>query len=221
MLTHGGSAMYEPLQTAPRVATAFCAVLQWNGMFFSGTIRILAMASIAPLCSLAQQAGVPTDWDIQKLVTAIAEQSARIQPLVEQIRPKEWVAKGASDTYVQQWDSAHAQAQTVKLSADNLVREPQRLSAALDTYFRLQNLEVVLTSLIDGVRKYQNPALAELLQSELVANSASRQQLRQYVVDLAATKEQEFKVMDQEAQRCRESISRQPLAAPPKKKTGK
>ena len=189
-------------------------------MFLRSTFRILAVASVAPLYALAQQPGVPTDWDVQKLVIAIAEQSARIQPLVEQIRPKEWVAKGASDTYVQQWDSAHAQAKTVKLSADNLVREPERLSAALDTYFRLQNLEVVLTSLIDGVRKYQNPALADLLRSVLSENSASRQQLRQYLVDLAAIKEQEFKVADQEAQRCREMISKQPIAAPVKKRTG-
>src|SRR5579864_8571360 len=169
-------------------------------MSFRSTLRMLAMTFIAPICAVTQQAGVPTDWDVQKLVKAIAEQSARFQPLVEQVRPKEWVAKGASDTYVQQWDSAHAQAQAVKLSADNLVREPERLSAALDTYFRLQNLEVVLTSLIDGVRKYQNPALADLLRSVLSENSASRQQLRQYLVDLAAIKEQEFKVMDEEAQ---------------------
>jgi hypothetical protein len=45
--------------------------------------------------------------------------------------------------------------------------------------------------------------------------------LRQYLTDLAAVKELEFKVMDQEAQRCRESISRQPVAAPVKKKNGK
>ena len=185
-------------------------------------LRILALAALGQLCSLAQQAGVPTDWDVQKLVKAVAEQSARILPLVEQIRPKEWVAKGASDTYVQQWDSAHAQAKTVKLSADNLVQEPERLSFALDTYFRLQNLEIVLSSLIDGVRKYQNPALADLLRSVLSENSASRQQLRQYLVDLAAVKEQEFKVMDEEAQRCRESISKLPASSPPpKRKSGK
>jgi len=39
------------------------------------------------------------------------------------------------------------------------------------------------------------------------------------LVDLAAIKEQEFKVMDQEAQRCREMISRQPN--PARKKSGK
>src|SRR5262245_29281690 len=116
----------------------------------ASTFRILAMVSTMPLCAAAQQAGVPTEWEVQKLVQAIASQSGRILPLIEQIRPKEWVAAGASDTYVQQWDSAHTQGASLKLSADNLVAEPARLTAALDVYFRLQNLETVLTSLIDG-----------------------------------------------------------------------
>jgi uncharacterized membrane protein YccC len=184
-------------------------------------VHILALVSMLPLCAAAQEAGVPTEWDVQKLVEGIAAQSGRVLPLIEQIRPKEWVARGASDTYVQQWDSAHSQAASLKLSSENLVREPARLSAALDTYFRLQNLETVLTSLVDGVRKYQNPALADLLRSVMSESSASRQQLRQYLTDLAAVKELEFKVMDQEAQRCRENISRQPVAAPVKKKNGK
>src|SRR6266446_5591605 len=184
-------------------------------------IPAVALVSMLPFCAAAQQAGVPTEWDVQKLVAAIASQSARLQPLVEEIHPKDWVARGASDTYLQQWSSAQAQAASVKLSSDSLVQDPARLSAALDTYFRMQNLEVSLTSLIEGVRKYQNPALADLLRAVMSENSSSRQQLRQYLIDLAATKEQEFQVMDQEAQRCRENISRQPTAAPAKKKTGK
>ena len=181
----------------------------------------MALASMLPLCVAAQQAGVPTEWEVQKLVEGVAAQSGRVLPLIEQIHPKQWVAAGASDTYVQQWDSAHTQASSLKLSSENLVREPARLTAALDTYFRLQNLETVLISLIDGVRKYQNPALADLLRSVLSENSSSRQQLRQYLTDLASIKEQEFKVMDQEAQRCREMISRQPMTTPAKKKPGK
>jgi hypothetical protein len=190
-------------------------------MLLGSFSRILALALIAPFFASAQQAGVPMDWDVQKLVQAIAAQSGRFLPLVDQVHPKDWLAKGASGTYVQQWDDAHSQAQQVKLSSDNLVREPERLSAALDTYFRLQSLEVVLTSLIEGVRKYQNPALADLLRSVLSENNASRQQLRQYLVDLAANKEQEFKVMDEEAQRCRAFISKQPAAAPAKKTSAK
>ncbi len=97
----------------------------------------LALALLPANCAVAQNAGVPMDWDVQTLVQAIAAQSAQLQPLVDQIHANDWVAKGAPDTYVQQWDSAHTQAQQVKLSADNLVREPEKLTAALDTYFRL------------------------------------------------------------------------------------
>jgi hypothetical protein len=186
-------------------------------MVFRSSLPILFLV-FAPWCG-AQQPGVPTDWDVQKLVQSVAAQSARLQPLVDQIHPREWPAGGAAAEYAQQWDSAHAQAQSVKLSADNLVREPERLTAALDTYFRLQTLEVVLTSLVEGVRKYQNPALADLVRSLMNENSASRQQLRQYIVDLATTKEQEFKVMDQEAQRCRGIVSTAP-PPPSRKKPG-
>jgi hypothetical protein len=183
-------------------------------------VRILILALMAPFGLLAQQAGVPTEWDVQKLVQAIAAQSVRLQPLIVEIHPKDWIAAGAPDAYVQQWDSARAQAETLKLSSDNLVREPARLTAAFDTYFRMQNLEISLTSLIEGVRKYQNPALADLLRSVLSENSSTGQQLRQYLVDLAAVKEQELKVLDQEAQRCRQAVSRPAGAAPARKKSG-
>src|SRR5438552_5721020 len=186
-------------------------------MPLNSRVPILLLALMAPFRVPAQQAGVPTEWDVQKIVQAVASQSARLEPMVEEIHPKEWIAAGAPAAYVQQWDSARSQARTLKLSSDNLVQEPARLTAALDTYFRLQNLENSLSSLLEGVRKYQNPALADLLRSVLAENNASGQQLRQYLVDLAANKEQEFKVMDQEAQRCREIVTR-PSAAPARKK---
>src|SRR5207248_239164 len=187
----------------------------------NGCVPVFALALIVPSSLSPQQAGVPTEWDVQKLVHAVAAQSARLQPLVEEIHPKEWISAGAPEAYVQQWDSARAQARTLKLSSDNLVQEPARLTAALDTYFRLQNFEISLSSLLDGVRKYQNPALADLLRSVIAENNASGQQLRQYLVDLAANKEQEFKVMDQEAQRCREIVIRPSGAAPARKKSEK
>jgi hypothetical protein len=43
--------------------------------------------------------------------------------------------------------------------------------------------------------------------------------LQQYILELASAREQEFRVADQEAQRCRQSLSRQPsrdLASPKK-----
>ena len=92
--------------------------------------------------------------------------------------------------------------------AGALEKQPERLSVALDTYFRTQTLETRLSSLVDGVRNYQNPAVGDLLVGVLGDNSANRDKLRQYITDLAVTKEQEFKIVDQEAQRCRTVLTR-------------
>ena len=45
-------------------------------------------------------------------------------------------------------------------------------------------------------------------------NGANRERFRQYLVTLAAEREQRLEVMDREAQRCRGILARQPNAAP-------
>src|SRR5205807_1342459 len=107
-------------------------MIKWRKMLLRILILMLStlpLIALAQQQAVAQQAGVPTEWDVQKLVEAISTQSGRLQQIVDQIHPKEWVAKGAPDAYLQQWDSAHGQAATVKQSSDNLVRDPARLSA--------------------------------------------------------------------------------------------
>ena len=99
-------------------------------------------------------------------------------------------------------------------AADVFARQPERLTAALDTLFRMQALEWRLGSLVDGVRKYQDPAAGDLLLAVLRSNSANADGLREYITDLAAQKEQEFRIVEQEAQRCRVEINRAP--APPR-----
>ena len=61
-----------------------------------------------------------------------------------------------------------------------------------------------------GLRKYQNPALADLIESVAAEDRASEDRLKQYLLELASEKEQQIDVMDQEAQRCRAILSRQP-----------
>jgi len=49
-----------------------------------------------------------------------------------------------------------------------------------------------------------------MLNAVIAQNGAVRDRLQQYVLELAAEKEQAFRVADEEAQRCRGSIARQP-----------
>jgi len=164
----------------------------------------------------ATQQGVASEWDARKMIEALGAQAQHVKPIIDQVQPAEWQSKGASGTYVAQWNTAQAQLKYLIASADAFSRQPERLPLGLDAYFRMQAMESVLGSLVEGVRKYQNPALASLMQSVIAENSTNRDRLRQYLQDLATQKEQEFEVADREAQRCRAAMLQQP--APKTKK---
>jgi hypothetical protein len=179
------------------------------------------MKHILPLCFLsaavlspAQAQGVSAPWDISQTLSSLAEQTQRLTPLLEQLTPQQWEAKGAPAAYTSQWRNARSEVGYLLAAAQTLRKQPEKLTLALETLFRLQAVESQVSSLVDGVRRYQNPAVGDLLVSTVAANSANRDQLRQYVTDLAQTKEQEFRIVDGEAQRCRGMLMRQPLAKP-------
>lgn len=178
----------------------------------------LVILSIPALSQSAPPNGVEAEWDIKPAIDRLAAQAGRLKPLLEQLNLQEWVANGAPDTYVAQWKSAQADLQGVLNVAETFKRQPERLPLAIETYFRLERLENKLGSLLDGVRTYQNPALADLIRSLIVENSTNRERLRDYIAELAGNKEKEFEVADKEAQRCRGQLMKQPLPAAPKPK---
>jgi hypothetical protein len=180
-------------------------------MKFALLLCLLIPAPFA-LAQSAQPSGVSSEWDIRKLVDSLEQEAQHLKPIIDQVKPEAWPAKGASSTYIAQWKSAQAEVKYLLSSSDALSRQPEKLTSALDTYFRMQAMESTVGSVVEGVRKYQNPALANLMQTVLGENNANRDRLRQYVQDLAAQKEQELQVADREAQRCRDSLVRQPTS---------
>jgi len=178
---------------------------------FRRSFRVLAPALFAiAMPAAAQQGGFVPEWEIRKTIDAIATQCQRLKPILDQVNPKDWVAKGAPDAYIAQLSSTRTNLEHMSVSAENLAREPERLTFALDTFLRLGSFESLLNSLTEGVRKYQNPAMADLLKGIMSENSSNRDKLRVYMLELAEAKEQEFRVINEEAQRCRTSLSRQP-----------
>lgn len=173
-------------------------------------ILILPLAFALP----ARGQGVSAPWDISQTLTSLAEQSQRLLPILEQLTPDKWEAKGAPAAYTAQWRNARSEVGYLLSAAEAMKKQPEKLTLGLDTLFRLQAVEAQVNSLIEGVRRYQNPAVGDLLVSVVSANSANRDQLRQYITDLAQTKEQEFQVVDREAQRCRGTLMRQPAVRP-------
>src|SRR5580658_5012103 len=161
------------------------------------------------------QPSVATEWDTSKTIAAFSDQAKRLKPILDQLTPPEWVAKGAPQGYVTQWQDVENELSYVGTTAQAWEKDPERLTLALDTLFRWERLAGDLNSLVEGVRHYQNPAVGDLVVSVLGENSTNRDLLQQHIADLASQKEQEFAVVDQEAQRCRGMVTRTP-AAPPK-----
>src|ERR1700676_375154 len=161
-----------------------------------------------------QAQGVSAPWDISQTLSSLSEQTQRLTPVLDQLKPEQWEAKGAPAAYTSQWRNARSEVGYLLAAAQTLRKQPEKLTLALETLFRLQAVESQVNSLVDAVRRYQNPAVGDLLVSVVSANSANRDQLRQYVTDLAQSKEEEFQVVDREAQRCRGTLTRQPPARP-------
>lgn len=176
----------------------------------------LALTLLACLPLAAQTGGLPPEWETRKMLADLAAQAQRFKPILDQVNPQAWVAAGAPETYVTQLQSTRNEVDYLTTTTKALAERPEKLSLALEALFRMQAVESFLRSLGEGIRRYQNPALADLLNGLMSETVASRDRLRSYVVELAAIKEQDLVIMNQEAQRCRAIISRQPAPPPAK-----
>jgi len=160
---------------------------------------------------------VPASWDVSKSVTELAAQVAKLKPVLAQLTPQAWVEQGAPPAYVEQWRGAQQELDYLDQTARALEKQPEKMTTALDLYFRLQAIEWRLQSLSEGARKYQSPAAGDVLAEAVGVHATKRDQLREYITDLAAQNEQQLAVMDREAQRCREQQNATRPAAPAKK----
>lgn len=186
--------------------------------------RLAALLVTAAPGIFAQAQGLAPEWDVRTNLSQLAEEVKRLKPMLSEVNPKDWVANGAPETYVAQQKSTLAEIDYLVGSTEKLARNPEKLSIALETLLRMQSVETMIGSLIEGVRRYQNPALADLLRSALTSNMNARERLRAYVVDLTSVREQEFEVANREAQRCRAELSKRvpsSSAAPARPKPSK
>jgi len=161
-------------------------------------------------------AGLETAWEIAPVLEEMSAHAGRLLVELDRVDARSWVNKGASETYLEQLQSAKEQAKALADRAKALARNPEKLSAGLVVLFRVQSLEAMLGSLEDGLRHYQSAGEGQTLAALAAENGANRDRFQHYLISLAADEEQRVDVMDREAQRCRSL-----LAAPAPSRTGK
>jgi hypothetical protein len=157
------------------------------------------------------EAGLEAPWEVQAFITGIQQNVDRLRPLLAEMHPQQWYdQKGAPSTYILQLQQAQQQLSDIGVTSKNFSQKTDSLSAALDEYFRLEAFDITTRSLEQGARQYGPRGLADRVDALLGQNFSSRERLRDYLRELAMTTEQNFKVADEEAQRCRGIISSEP-----------
>lgn len=157
------------------------------------------------------EAGLESPWDVRTIIAAINSDAAKLKPLLAQLNPQQWYdQKGAPSTYILQLQTAQRQVSDIDITTKMLSQKTEDLALALDEYFRLEALDISARSLAEGARKYGPRGQADQLDALVASNFANRERFRQYLTDLATSTEQNFKIADEEAQRCRGMISKEP-----------
>jgi hypothetical protein len=175
-------------------------------------VFIAAVFAVLFACRLDVQAQQPAEPQVLNAFHAIAQHAARLLPMLDQVHAQEWVAQGAPETYVAQVDLARRQIQTIGTEMEALTQHSDHMQECMRGLFRVQAFHGALDSLLGGLRRYQNPALADLILSVAAEDQGDIEKLQTYILELADEKEQEFQVVDHEAQRCRAMLSKQPAA---------
>ena len=169
----------------------------------------LMISSVLSPVVFAQTQGLPQDWEIRADIDALARQTTQLKLLIEEVKPDQWPEQDSRDAYKAQLKSVLDEIGYLSRSEGELASNPERLSLAFETYLRIQSLDEMTSSLNEGVRRYQDPQLADRIRAAQTGAAAPQEKLRNYIVLLAANRESQYEVMAEEAQRCRAALSRQ------------
>jgi len=157
--------------------------------------------------------GVAAEWDVRKQIGGLVAGIREMDALLRKADTKIFAENGAPETYIALLRSAHGSMQHLINAANALAQDPEKLSAALETYFQMERLQVLLGSLQEGIRKYQSPDLANMLGKVQSGNIVNKDRLQQQIRDIADLREQEFQIANEEAQRCRANLTKQTSTA--------
>ena len=170
-------------------------------------VRALLLLSI-PLLLTAQEGGLTPQWDIRDAMASLNTQTSQLEPLLEQVNPAEWSAKGAPEAYLDQWKTLRAEIGYLQRSIKELSDRPDQMTKTLEAFLRLRAVEEMMQSFVEGIHRYHNPAVADLLSGIMNESADNRGRLQEYLVELVAQKEVELRIANREAQRCRKELIR-------------
>jgi len=161
--------------------------------------------------------GIPAEWNVREQLDTLKTKFEAITPELDKVDRNRWRTEGVATAYLSQFDSIQAQLKSLTLAIADLRQTPEKLAIALEIFLRFDALDSMQRSVMEAIRKYEQPALGDSIEAKFVDSAAARNNFRTYLLDLASNRDREFEVLYKEAQRCRVEKN-SPPATPAKKK---
>ena len=165
---------------------------------------ILCAQAASPAAQSAP--GALSDWEMRPRIEKLGQNVGRLKPVFDQIHPDSWTVEGGSEAYQKQQKACADGLTYVQNAVARWSAQPDKLSLMLETLIRIESMDQQAISLSQGVRKYHNPAVADILDSMLNSFSGDLEWLRSQSLEMARQREKELEVAQKEAQRCRTQI---------------
>ncbi len=162
-------------------------------------MRLLVFLIGSVLCAQ----GIPAEWNARQQLDDLRAKFAAITPELAKVDLARWRSEGVAVAYLSQFESIQIQLKSLTLAIADLRQSPEKLSIALEIFLRFDSLDSMQRSVMEAIRKYESQALADLIESKFVETAVVRNHFRNYLLDLASSRDREFDVLLQEAQRCR------------------
>lgn len=178
-----------------------------NGMRSLAFVLLAAM--FAALLPAQDDAGTMPPWEVAAIAETLEKQVGQAEQILSGIKPQEWPQAGAA-AYSAQRETLVAELGHLRNSARAMAAAPERLPVVVDTFLWIDRTNAMMTSMTDGVRRYQNSAVADLLESAQAQNSGAAEKLKEYMRQLAVSVEAQMQIANEEAQRCRTELVTKP-----------
>ena len=135
-------------------------------------------------------------------IEKLGQNVGRLKPSFDQIHPGSWTIEGGAEAYQKQQKACADGLTYVQNAVARWSAQPDKLSLMLETLIRIESMDQQAISLSQGIRKYQNPAVADILDSMLNSLSGELGVAAVAVARDGAAAREGTGIAQKEAQRC-------------------
>lgn len=172
-------------------------------------VPVLLAAAFAALLPAQEDVGTMPPWEVAAIAENLEAQADQAEQILTGIKPEEWPPAGAA-AYAAQREALLVELGHLKNSARAMAAAPERLPLVVDTFLWIDRTNSMMVSITDGVRRYQNAAVADLLESARGQYSGAGEKLKEYMRQLAVSVDEQMQIAHEEAQRCRTELVTRP-----------